>query len=373
MRLVVTGGGTGGHIYPALALARHFQDIPGNEVLFIGSLMGPEGEAAREAGLRFEGLQLAGLVGKRPAAAVKAAWLFARAAFGCRELFRKWRPDCVIGTGGYASAPACFTAVARDIPLILHEMNYEPGLVTRLLSRRAAAVATAFEGTAGLLKRPERARVTGVPVREHIEELSDPPARLAARAEGIKKLELEEQRMTLLVFGGSQGAQVINRSLWEMLPGIAGNADLQVLHLTGRNGFDEPGRSSAEARLAGTALLYRPLAYLEEMHLAYAVADLAVSRSGAGTVAELAAAGLPAVLVPFPHAGGHQERNARGLEERGAARVVPQEDLSAVKAFDEALRILEDVAILESMKQAAGAMGPATGTEGIAALVEELT
>jgi UDP-N-acetylglucosamine--N-acetylmuramyl-(pentapeptide) pyrophosphoryl-undecaprenol N-acetylglucosamine transferase len=373
MRLVVTGGGTGGHVYPAIAMAGYFQKSPGNEVLFVGSATGPEGAAADDAGIEFEGLELAGLVGKSPAAALKALYLFSRAALQCRARFKRWRPDCVVGTGGYASAPACFASATAGIPLILHEMNYEPGLVTRLLSRRAGAVALAFDGTAALLKRGTRTTVTGVPVREEIEALGDREYRIKARAEGIERLGLEGRRSTLLVFGGSQGAQVLNRSLWELLPGLAGRSDLQVLHLTGRKGFEEQGRAHAQDRLSGAELLYKPVAYCEEMHLAYATADLALSRSGAGTVAELGAARLPAVLVPFPHAGGHQEMNARGLLERGAARIVMQEAQSAEKAVREAVRILDDRALLEEMQQAAGSTGPSTGTEGIAALVEELT
>lgn len=373
MRLVVSGGGTGGHVYPAIAIARSFGTLPGNEIVFVGSATGPEGKAARDAGIKFEGLELAGVVGKSPTAALRAILLFARATLRCRKLFKDMRPSCVVGTGGYAAAPACFAAAWMKLPLVLHEMNFKPGLVTRLLSRRAGAVAVAFEGTVGLLGRGARARVTGVPVRAEIEALAVSGPRSRAREEALEQFGLEDGRRTLLVFGGSQGAQAINDATFEALPKLAERSDIQVLHLTGSGGYEDPRRPALEQSLAATGLLYKAIEYCDRMELAYSIADLALARAGAGTIAEITAAGVPALLVPYPHAAGHQELNAHELEVSGAVRVVAQDGESASCGFTSALLLLDDRVELERMREAMRSLRGVTGTEGIAALVEELT
>jgi UDP-N-acetylglucosamine--N-acetylmuramyl-(pentapeptide) pyrophosphoryl-undecaprenol N-acetylglucosamine transferase len=373
LRLVVTGGGTGGHIYPAVAVAIRAKESLGADVTFIGSAAGPEGSAAANAGLAFVGLELAGLVGKRPLAMLKALWYFERATVHCGRMFRDNPPDCVFGTGGYAAAPACFASAWKKVPLILHEMNYEPGLVTRLLSGRAGAVSVAFEGTTALLRRGANVVVTGVPVRKDIEALAGGDERERVRAEAMKEWGLEPGRKTLLVFGGSQGARALNQTIWEKLPSASRRRDIQVLHITGNRDFDDPLRAALGEHLEGEGLLYRAIAYCDRMYLAYAVADLALARAGAGTMAELSAASVPAVLVPFPHAGGHQEMNARELERLGMARVVLQQGDSASRALEESLRLLDDDTAFELMRGRALAYRRASGTEGVIALIEELT
>ena len=375
MRLVVTGGGTGGHIYPAIAVAEYIRTLdPAARVTFIGSLGGPEGAAASEASIPFEGLRVAGLAGKSPLKAVNALWKFARATIRCRRLFKDLRPDCVLGTGGYAAATACLTAVLLRVPLVLLEMNYEPGWVTRMFSNRARAVAVAYEGTSERLTGKAKVVVTGVPVRAEITVLSDAGVRREAASVGRLAFGLEEERKTLLVFGGSQGAEAVNEALWEALPALAGRSDMQVLHLTGKRNFEAPGRSGAETGAEAGRLLYVARPYCERMDLAYAVADLALARAGAGTVAELTAAAVPSVLVPYPHAtGGHQEKNARALERTGAVVVIPQAGASAAAAVSFAVGLLDDDDELAAMKQAAREAEGAGGTKGIARLLEELT
>ncbi len=372
MRLVITGGGTGGHIYPAIAVAKYFQDVPGTEIIFIGSFAGPEGDSARAAGLHFEGLELSGLVGKDPVAAVRALGRFSAATVRCRRLFKSERPDCLVGTGGYAAAPATFAAAWMKVPFVAIEPNFQPGLVTRVLSRRAGAVAVAFDGTAALLPHGARVRVTGVPVRREIERLASDDAHDEAKEEALRFFELEQGRPTLLVFGGSQGAQALNDALWSVLESNETRADLQILHLTGKRAHQDPRRSRAESK-ASRGSVYKALPYCYRMELAYGVADLALTRAGAGTIAELAAAALPAVLVPYPYASGHQDLNARELAASGAALVVDQEGDSAERAVREALSLMHDAERLARMRNALRVPGRTLGTEGIAALVEELT
>jgi len=373
VRLVVSGGGTGGHIYPAISVAKYVTEHqPDASVTFIGSSEGPEAAAARDAGIPFEGLDVEGVAGRGFARALRASLKFLAASLRCRRMLKQLDADCVLGTGGYASAPACLAALTLRKPLVLHEMNYEPGLVTKLFSRCARAIALAYEDTVPLLPKRARKVVTGVPVRPDIEAIADAAQRERARNEAVELFGLEKERRTLLVFGGSQGAEALNAAVWSALPALAGNEGLQLLHLTGRKNFDLAEREDAENSLAGGALIYRPVDYLERMDRAYAVADIALSRAGAGTIAELMAVGLPAVLVPFPYAGGHQEKNARALEASGAVKVVTQAGGSADAGMAEAIRVIEEGPTLEKMKGAAGAVARPGGAKGIAQLLEEL-
>ncbi len=374
MLLVVTGGGTGGHIYPAMAVAERFARAPSNKVLFIGSSSGPEGSAAAAAGISFRGEPLAGVHGRSPAAAARSLYLFCIATLSCLSLFRRERPDCVVGTGGYASAPACFAAVLLRVPLVLIEPNLEPGAVVRVLSSRAYAVAVAFPGTASYLRKGARVEAVGVPVRAEIEAAAEDPGRSAARREAADVFGLMLDRRTLLVFGGSQGAGALNEAVWEAVVKGEVPPGVEVLHLTGRAGYDTGGRARAEASARESGTLYRAFPYTERMDLAYAAADLALCRSGAGTLAELQAARLPAVLVPYPYAaGGHQETNAAGFARDGGAVVVAQREDSAREAVAEALRLVVDRQAVASMRSRMASLRPASGTEGVAALVEELT
>lgn len=369
MKVVVTGGGTGGHIYPAIAVAqRIMRDHPGSQVLYAGSPKGPEREAARRAGLEFFAMETGGVLGKSLPGVVRSLVLFTMGFI--RALFKlsRYRPQCVVGTGGYASAPACFAAVVLGIPCVVHEMNYHPGMVTRRLARRAAAVAVAHPATAPMLPAGAKVVTTGVAVRSEIEELSDRDCLHRAREQAYAVKGISRGRKTLLVLGGSQGARAINRSVAEAIEVHADREDLQVIHLAGLKCSDD---LPVEIRGREGGLNYCCLPYFEQISLLYAVSDLVVSRAGAGTLAELTAAGLPAVLVPFPYSvEGHQEENARRLEEIGAAKMVMQEGDSADGALEEAFRLLYDDPGLNAMKEAARSAAAGTGTGGIVSLVE---
>ena len=374
VKVVVTGGGTGGHVYPAIAVARYLsREHPGWEVLFIGSAGGREADAADVYGVPFKGIELSGLAGRRSLDRPRALCLFARGVFRCRKILREFGATCVVGTGGYASAPACFAARPLGVPIILHEMNYRPGIVTRVLCRGAYAVAVADQGTGGLLPGGVNVVVTGVPVRTEMEALADPGWRAEVGREALDVFGLERGRKTLIVFGGSQGAQALNEALWEVLPSISERGDLQVLHLTGKRAREEPRLARVEESLEGKRLVYRAVAYVERMDLVYSVADMAVTRSGAGTVAELAAASVPSVLVPYPYAAGaHQEGNAELLQREGVAKMIKQVGDSALAAVQEAVRLMDDEAERSRMGAAFAEARRGSGAEGIAVLVEEL-
>lgn len=378
VRVVVTGGGTGGHVYPSIAVAcRLLEAHPDAAILFVGSAAGPESEAARRSGIRFEGIPLKGLVGKRPRDRLQALVLFVRGLLRCRRLLHEFKATCVVGTGGFAAAPACVAALILRIPLVLHELNYHPGLVTRLLARRAYAVACAYPETAGLLPAGTHTVVTGVAVRPEIEKLrQDEGFRRAARERAQGEFGLQTGRSTLLVFGGSQGAEAMNKAVWEMVPELRRRSDLQVIHVTGRRDYSDPKLDAVlhECRDEGEELTYRAIPYTENIYMLYAAADLAVTRAGAGTIAELSVAGVPAVLVPFPYATeGHQESNAEEAARAGWAEVVKQDGPSAIRGLERALELVDDPEALDRMRAAAAGTASPPSAKGIVALVEELT
>jgi UDP-N-acetylglucosamine--N-acetylmuramyl-(pentapeptide) pyrophosphoryl-undecaprenol N-acetylglucosamine transferase len=251
-------------------------------------------------------------------------------------------------------------------------MNYRPGIVTRLLSRGASAVAVAYPGTGGFLSRKARVVVTGVPVRPEIRSLEDPDKMEKAKREAVERFNLEGERRNILIFGGSQGSGALNRAVWSTAGEVADRADLRLIHITGKRDYGKAGREELERELDGRELSYISIEYLEEMELAYSLADVACCRSGAGTVAELVSAALPAVLVPFPFAtDDHQERNALMMAELGAVTVVLQEGDSAEAALREAVRLVDDEEELARMRKACRAAGTRDGARGIAAIMAE--
>ncbi|MEJ5299106.1 MAG: UDP-N-acetylglucosamine--N-acetylmuramyl-(pentapeptide) pyrophosphoryl-undecaprenol N-acetylglucosamine transferase [Armatimonadota bacterium] len=310
MNIVITGGGTGGHIYPALAVASALQELhPGLRLLYAGRSGGPEERLAVAAGLPFAGLPGRPLVSG--AGAVSAAAHLARGVLAAARMLAREQPACVVGTGGFASAAVCAAQAARRRPLVLVDGNALPGRTVRLLARRAAAVCTAFEEAATSLPGCRVVR-TGYPVRAEFAARRD---RCACR----RAFSLREDAFTLVVVGGSQGAQFLNQLVCESASALVA-AGVQILHQTGsrdtlQDAPDVPG--------------WVRIQYIEDVAGAFAAADLVVSRAGASTLAELALQGAAAILVPYPHAqGDHQRLNALSLASEGRAILADQQDLT---------------------------------------------
>lgn len=314
MRVVLTGGGTGGHLYPALAVAEALRRRTACEFLFIGTRRGLESRVVPEQGFPFRTVWIGGLRRGRVAGnllfPLKMAVSFAQSA----SILARFRPDAVLGTGGYVSWPVVAAAQALGRCTVVQEQNEAPGLVTRLLARRADAVHLSFEGSVRHFRRRANLHVSGNPTRAGLE---------APRTEAAyRSFDLDPGRTTLFVFGGSQGAKRLNEAFAALAGELAALPGLQVLWATGPRWHD----ASAAALPGGPARArFRLRPYVEDMAAAYAVSDLVVCRSGAGAVAEIARLGKPAVFVPFPGAaGGHQAANARALSEAGAALCVEE-------------------------------------------------
>lgn len=351
MRFVVTGGGTGGHIYPALAIARGLQKDFGAEVYYLGGTRGMEAEIVPRAGFPFEAIALEGFRRSLSPANVLVAWRAARGVAQAWRLIKKIRPAAVVGTGGYVCGPVVLAASWQGIPTLIHEQNALPGVTNRILSRFARQIALTFEDSKQYFPRKARTKVTGLPVRPEVLKAE----RFSARI----KLGIPPDAVVVLSFGGSQGARSINNALSGVLSASAGRQDVHFLHVTGPRQYDyfmdNISQNGISLVNAGNIII---TPYMYDMPEAMAASDLVVCRAGAATLAELTVLGLPGILIPYPHAAeNHQEHNARAMERAGAAVVIRDGELSPEILLGKINSLLSDSASLSAMSACSKALG----------------
>lgn len=357
MRIVITGGGTGGHIYPGLAIAEALRDLhPDAQVLFVGG-DGLERRIVPQEGWPFRQVS-AGRI--RRGSVWQMPWALAVTAAGTAQallILRAFRPHAVAATGGYAAAPVGTAAAALGVPLVVQEQNLYPGATNRILARWATVVSVPHASVAA--RFPGKAVVTGVPVRAK--------ALQGDRIRGRRRFGLDERDFTMLVLGGSQGARSLNAAVVEMSVVLTAGPHVQILHQTGKDHVEWVGRQIA-ARPGSWRYVAVP--YIEDVADAYACADLVICRAGASTLAEISANGRPLIAVPYPHAAaGHQESNARLLESAGAAVVVLDRELSGRRLADEVMALRSNPARLEAMAAASRQMGRPDAARRVAELV----
>ncbi|MGB7189192.1 MAG: undecaprenyldiphospho-muramoylpentapeptide beta-N-acetylglucosaminyltransferase [Acidobacteriaceae bacterium] len=353
-RIAIAGGGTGGHIIPALAIADELKADCRAEILFIGTPRGLESRLVPAAGYALRMIEVGQLKNVSLATRARTLLDLPMGLMRCRKLLREFRPDAVVGVGGYASGPAMGAAILLGIPTLAFEPNAYPGLANRLVGRWVKAAAVNFAPAAKYFRN---AQVTGIPVREEFFRLRPRPA---------------DAPPHLLVFGGSQGARALNTampriaaSLLEAVPGLT------ILH--------QAGARHAESTLADYAASGAPPerwqvhAFLDDMPRRFEAADLVLARSGASTVAELAAAGKPSLLIPFPQAADdHQRRNAEALAEAGAARMMLEKELTPEALREAVVRMIGDRAGLERMGEQARTMAHPDATRRIAEMARRM-
>jgi len=362
VRFIVTGGGTGGHIYPALAIAKGLQEkYPQAKILYIGKEGGLEADLVPAEGFAFQSIRVRGLQRRLSLANVSAFWQAGAAFFHARQIIAGFRPLAVIGTGGYVCGPVLLAAVFLKVPTLIHEQNALPGVTTRLLARLVKLTALTFAGSERFLPRGARVKVTGLPVRPEFS-----PGR---REEARQALGLPPEGFFILSFGGSQGARTINQAMREVIERFRHRRDIRILHVTGPAQYAEFRKGFSLPETGNTTI--EP--YLYEMPLALSAADLVVCRAGAATLAEITVTGTPAILVPYPYAtGNHQEFNARALEREGAAMVMKDEELTGEKLANQIEKLLADPGHLEAMARAARRLGRPQALADILQCVEEL-
>lgn len=368
MKLIVSGGGTGGHVYPALAV---LETMPGpkqakpshaTDVLWVGSKGGIEEGLIAQAGLPFVGLSAGGLRGMGLMVKIRNAARLARGFWQARGVLAGFKPDVVMSTGGYVSVAVTMAAWLKRIPVLIYLPDIVPGQAIQTMSRFAARVAVTSEESRRYLNQ-KKVVVTGYPVRSEILTLN--------RAKARQALGLDPQSKVLLVFGGSRGARSINQALMaglELLLPIC-----EVVHISGRLDADWV---NDEARDLPQAMRgrYHHYDYLHEMPLALVAADLAVARAGAATLGEFPAAGLPAVLVPYPYSGQHQDPNADYMAKNGAARVLRDAELGE-RLVPTLLELLDDAPswqALTAMGNSARALARPDAAEAIAEQLRSL-
>lgn len=353
-RVVIAGGGTGGHIIPALAIADELTSVAEAEILFVGTPRGLESRLVPAAGYPLRMIEVGQLKNVSFATRARTMIDLPLSLMRCRTLLRQFKPGAVVGVGGYASGPAMGAAIVSGIPTLAFEPNAYPGLANRLVGKWVKAAAVNFAPAAKYFRNPQ---VTGIPVRKEFFQLQRRPSNAPPH---------------LLVFGGSQGARVLNTVVPKIAASLlAAVPGLTILHQAGaRHAESTLAAYRASEAPAGRWEVY---AFLDDMPRRFEAADLVLARSGASTVAELAASGKPSLLVPFPQAADdHQRKNAEVLADAGAATVLLERDLTPERLQDTVMLMLRDREGLTRMSEQARKLAHPDATRRIAAMVREI-
>src|SRR5579859_7853700 len=351
MRVLIAGGGTGGHVIPALAIARELKARHNAEVLFVGTARGMENRLVPQAGFGLMRVKVGALKNVSLMTRLRTLVDLPRSVVDARKIIKVFNPDVVVGVGGYASGPAMAAAIMMHIPTLAFEPNYVPGFANKIVGHRVSAAAVHFEYTEKFFRN---AQVVGVPVR----------------AEFFKVPSLDGNHPpTLLIFGGSQGARAINQAMVAAAPAVLRQIPrLQIIHQTGEREYNDVAAAYKQAGVKAEVS-----AFIDDMPAAFARADLLLCRSGASTVAEATAAGKPAIFVPFPLAADdHQRRNAVAIAERGAAVLIQQSELTPERLAKELTALLHDPARLQTMSERARALSHHDAAGRVARIVADL-
>ena len=362
-KVILSGGGTGGHIYPAVAVAealkrRHGDNI---EILFVGAEGKMEMEKIPALGYNIVGLPIWGLQRRLTLKNLGVPFLVAKSLMKARALLKSYKPDAVAGFGGYASAPVLWAAQRRGIPTVLQEQNSYAGMANKLLAKRASSICVAYDGMDKFFPA-DKIVMTGNPLRGSFYKGLD-----ADRAAALEYYGFTPDLPVLLIVGGSLGTRTLNNMMKSWMVTLGGDAPVQVIWQTGKY-YDAEMKAFAEAYPTANI---RRLPFIDRMDYAYAAADLVVSRSGACTVSELCLAGKPTIFVPSPNvAEDHQTKNARALADKGAAELVA--DADAVECcMDEALKLLNNPKKLKTLSANISKLAIADSADRVAAEIEK--
>ncbi|MGI5824655.1 MAG: undecaprenyldiphospho-muramoylpentapeptide beta-N-acetylglucosaminyltransferase [Bacillota bacterium] len=349
MRAMITGGGTGGHIYPALAIAEGIKNkYEDAEILYVGADGGLEKELATRAGYKFKGITVAGLERRISLKAITTVFKNMQGIRQSKVLLRQYQPDIVIGTGGYACGPLMLAAAKKGFPTLLHEQNAIMGMTNSILSNKVDKICLTFNIMGGNFSAHHKAVITGLPVRKNIMN--------ADKNKGIEFFCLNPEKPVVLVTGGSQGAKHLNEAAIAAGKKIIA-AGGQILHLTGPKLYQDSERLAKEAGILNNEN-YKIVDYLHEMEMALGAADIIISRSGASLLAEIMAVGRCSVLIPYPYAtGDHQKANALSLVNRNAAKMILDNELSGDSLWEVLEPLLKDKALVAEMSKNCYDMG----------------
>jgi UDP-N-acetylglucosamine--N-acetylmuramyl-(pentapeptide) pyrophosphoryl-undecaprenol N-acetylglucosamine transferase len=364
MRVVLTGGGTGGHIYPALAVAKEMlRQEPQATFLYIGTNHGLEAGLVPREGIPFDAVDISGLKRKLSLDNLRTAWKFVRAVSRSKQILREFRPDVVIGTGGYVCGPVVFAASRLGIPTIIHEQNVVPGLTNKFLSRFVDRVAVSFEESLVYFPR-EKTVFTGNPRATEVIHGS-------AQA-GRATLHIPEGKRIVVIVGGSRGARAINDAAHQLLPMMREEPDIHFVYVTGDVHYETISSQLQEKHALPSNVTLLP--YVHNMPDLLAATHVIVNRAGASTLAELTALGVPAILVPSPYVtNNHQEKNARGLEKKGAAIVILERELTGESLHRALVSLLRDPERWHTMREQSLKLGQPDAAARICRLIKQVS
>lgn len=350
MRIVLTGGGSGGHVYPALAIGRQLlEEERGSEILYIGSMTGAEAAIVPSAPMRFETVDDVRLGRKHSFNYAGYVIRFIRGVQRSKSLLRAFKPDVVVGTGGSVSGPVVYAAAKLGIPTLLHEQNAAPGRANAVLSRYADTVAVSFKDSASSFKRARRVLATGNPCAANVLG--------ASRAKGYASLGIPDGSVIALMYGGSRGSIAMNDAMVDMAPLIKRMPNVHFVFVTGASHYDGT-MARMKKVLPALSNYIHVLPYLHNMSDVLAATTVAVCRPGASALAELTALGIPAILIPSPNAANHrQQLNALSLVEAGAAEMIAERELNGDLLFERIQAILKNSDRLARMGAASLDMG----------------
>lgn len=365
MRIVLTGGGTGGHIYPAVAVGKHMQQIdPDTKLLYIGTAKGLESRVVPERGIPFEAIEITGFRRKLSIDNVKTVIRFLKGVRRSKALLREFKPDVVVGTGGYVCGPVVYAAAKLGIPTFIHEQNAIPGLTNQFLSRYADYIGVSFPESLELFPKAKQTSFTGNPCASHVLK--------AVPGKGLQSLGLPPETEVALIVGGSRGARAFNDAVIEMAPMLGRLKRAHIVFVTGDIYFASTHEKIREqAPEAHRHLTLVP--YVHNMAEVLRDAKLVISRSGASSLAEITALGIPSILVPSPNVtNNHQEANARSLEAAGAAQIVLEKELSGASLLSALEGLLNDKERRNAMSDAAGKLAVPDSSARIATALTSL-
>ncbi|MDP4096934.1 undecaprenyldiphospho-muramoylpentapeptide beta-N-acetylglucosaminyltransferase [Paenibacillus sp. P96] len=356
MRVVLSGGGTGGHIYPAVAVARQCEsEDPDAAFLYIGGKRGLESKLVPQEKLPFESIDITGFRRSLSFENVKTIMRFLQGVRTSKALLKKFKPDVVVGTGGYVCGPVVYAASRLGIPTIIHEQNAIPGLTNSFLSRYADTVAVSFEGSESAFPKARNVVYTGNPRATTV--------RRADRSRGFASLGLPEDSSIVLVVGGSRGAKAINQAMIEMAPQLSSLPGVHFVYVTGESYFDSTV-DEIRSRVGPLPDRLHVLPYVHNMPEVLACTSLIVNRAGASFLAEITSLGIPSILIPSPNVtNNHQEANARTLEQAGAAVMILEKNLSGQNLFGSIAHIMNDIGVRENMSAASTGLGKPDSAE----------
>lgn len=335
MRVIITGGGTGGHIYPAIAIMNEIKkNDPTASFLYIGTDTGLEKDIISKLDIPFSTIDIMGFKRKLSTDNFDTIIKFFGSVKLSKKYIKNFNPDVVIGTGGYVCGPVLFAASRLEIPTFIHEQNIIPGLTNKFLTRYVDVIGVSFSGSMGYFKDAKRVVLTGNPCASE--------AIKASKDEGYKFLNIESSKKTVLIFGGSRGAEAINNTFVEVLPDLKKYEDFHFVFVTGKvhfNAIKDKVDTFAKEDLKNLSIF----PYLYNMANILAISEVIISRAGASTLAEVTALGIPSILIPSPYVtNNHQEKNAQWIVDQGAAKMIREKDLNAKILLDTLFEVISN-------------------------------